>query len=147
MIYIEEKIKQFGIKQQGVEYVPRPGVYAIMLNKQGELGVIEKKGKYYLVGGGLESEESEAEGLRRETLEEIGKEILSMEFLGRANQYTDSKKGYFNKIGSFYKVELDETKKEKNSEPDHLFKWVSKDLFRSNAAHEAQVWAVENLLR
>ncbi len=84
--------------------------------------------------------------MRRETLEEIGKEILSVQFLGRANQYVDSTKGYFNKIGSFYKVELAETKKEKNSELDHVFNWVSKDLFRSNAAHEAQVWAVENLL-
>ena len=90
----------------------RPGVYAIVLNKQGELGVVEKKDKFYLVGGGLENGESEEGGLRRETLEEVGKEILSVQFLGRANQYVDSTKGYFNKIGSFYKVELDETKKD-----------------------------------
>ncbi len=142
-----EDIKQFGTKQPGVEYVSRPGVYAIIVNNKGDLAVVEVRGKYFLVGGGLEGGESEEDGLRRETAEEVGKEILSMQFLGTANQYIDTKNGSFNKIGSFYKVELDEANREKTSESDHMFRWVTIGEFRLKAAHEAYVWAVENLLR
>lgn len=135
---------QFGSKKEGVEYIDRPGVYAIIINSDGDIAVAEVNGKYFLLGGGLDKGETEENGLQREILEETGKNIKSAVFLGKANQYVDAKDGYFNKLGSFYKVELGEDSGNEY-EADHIFKWMDKEEFKSQGAQEFQVWAVENL--
>jgi len=141
---MKKEIPQFGKKEQGVKYIPRPGVYAIITDSKGNLAVVEVKGKYFLLGGGLDHGESEEEGLRREIAEEAGKKFSSSSFLGRANEYVDAPDGHFNKIMSFYKIEFIENA-DTNPDPTHTFRWVTKDEFRSRARHEAQVFAVENL--
>ena len=142
---MEKEIPQFGKKKEGVEYISRPGVYAIITDSKGNLAVAEVKGKYFLLGGGLDAGESEEEGLRREIIEEAGKKIASSSFLGRANEYVDSPDGHFNKMMSFYKVKLMEGA-DVDSDPTHIFRWVTKDEFLSQARHEAQVHAVKNLV-
>ena len=104
---------------------------------------MEYKGKYFLLGGGLDEGESVEVGLKREIEEEVGMKISRSAFVGKANQYVDASDGSFNKEGSFYKVELD-TVSLGSGEADHKFKWVSREEFKSNAEQEFQVFAVEN---
>jgi len=142
---MEKEIPQFGEPQTGVEYIPRPGAYAIIARSDGHILAVEgTRNRYYLPGGGLDPGEAEEDGLRREILEELGKEIASIIFLGRANQYVDAFDGHFNKLGSFYAVELAPGPDAK-SDPEHAFCWVTKEAFRARAAHEAQVYAIEKL--
>ncbi|MBM3257337.1 MAG: NUDIX domain-containing protein [Candidatus Liptonbacteria bacterium] len=138
------EIPQFGTKQEGIPYVDRPSAYALIMRADGRIPVIEDEGKYFLLGGGLEAGESEEEALRREIFEEAGREMLSFSFLGKANQYVDAPEGHFNKLGVFYRVEM---RDEKKMEHDPSFQWITIEEFRAHAAHEAQVWAIENLLR
>ncbi|MBI5230284.1 MAG: NUDIX domain-containing protein [Candidatus Magasanikbacteria bacterium] len=128
-----------------VRYIPRPGVYAIITNTDGHLAVVEVKTKYFLIGGGLDINESDQDGLRREMMEETGRGILSSEFVGRVNQYVDSYDGHFNKIGSFYKVKLTQGNSIEH-DPTHVFRWVTREEFQARGAHEAQIYAVENFI-
>lgn len=140
-----EETPQFGKKEPNATYTPRPGVYAIISNTKGELGVVEVKEKYFLLGGGLDNGESEEQGLRREMIEEAGKEISSLQFLGKANEYVTTADGqHINKMMSFYRVELGESTST-DSDPTHAFRWVTKDEFRARARHVAQVYAIEHL--
>lgn len=141
---MNEEIPQFGKKTEGVEYIPRPGVYAIITDANENLAVSQVKGGYHLFGGGMELGESEEECLRREVMEEAGKKIASCSFLCRANEYVEAPAGNFYKIMSFYRVVLAEGE-EVNSEPTHIFRWVTKDEFCSKAIHKAQIWVVQNL--
>jgi 8-oxo-dGTP diphosphatase len=144
---MEIETPQFGKKEQGVEYISRSGVYAIITSPQGNFAVVEVKDKYFLLGGGLDPGESEEEGLHREIMEEVGKKFSSSSFVGRANEYVDARDGHFNKMMSFYKVELiEDANVNPHSDPTHILRWVTKEEFRSRARHEAQIHAVENLL-
>lgn len=142
---MEKDILQFGNKKGNIEYISRPGVYGIILQQDGLIAVVKVHNKYYLIGGGLDEGETEEICLLREIMEETGRMVDKINFLGRANQYTDSVNGYFNKIGSFYEVQLNKDAIVEHEET-HVFSWVTKEEFKSNAAHEAQVWAVYNLI-
>lgn len=141
---MKQDIVQFGTKREGVEYIARPGVYAIATNSDGHLAVEEVDNKYFLLGGGLDVGETEEEGLRREIMEEVGKSIVSSVFLGKVNQYVDAKDGHFNKQGSFYKVELGE---DASIEFESDLKWITKEEFKLKGAQEFQVWVVNSLWR
>ncbi len=139
---MEQQIPQFGMKREGSEYIPRPGVYAIITRSDGNIAVEEVDGKYFLLGGGLDAGETEDEGLRREIMEEVGRIIASSIFLGKANQFVDAKDGHFNKQGSFYKVELGENI---NVKFESELKWITKEEFKLKGAQQFQVWAVTSL--
>lgn len=136
---------QFGTVKEGVEYISRPGVYALITDSEEKIAIVEVNNKYFLLGGGLDAGETEESGLKREIAEEVARNISSATFLGRARQYVDAKDGYFNKLGSFYKVELGGATSAAGEE-DYKFKWVTKEEFKLKGAQEFQVWAVTTLL-
>ncbi|MGE7093327.1 NUDIX domain-containing protein [Lysinibacillus sp. NPDC048646] len=74
----------FGEKEEGQDYIWRPAVYGVMFDSQKEkIAVIQTgDGQYFLPGGGIETNESHQDCLKREALEEMGMAIEIGRFLG-----------------------------------------------------------------
>ena len=107
-------MKKFGEKIEGVDYTKRPGCYGVII-KDGRVGVIKPDDydTYFLPGGGIEEGEDERDALRREAMEEIGREIDVLEKIGEAEEYVYSKaeKKHILKESHFYRFALrDENK-------------------------------------
>ena len=102
-------MKKFGEKVDGAEYKKRPGCYGVIV-EDGRIGVIkpEDYDTYFLPGGGIDEGEEERETLRREAMEEIGREIEILGKIGEAQEYVYSKaeKKYILKECHFYRFAL-----------------------------------------
>ncbi len=98
---------KFGAPEDGIQYHKRVGVYGVIYNEN-EFTVAKVNDGYFLVGGGLEGEESHHECLRREFLEEIGYTIEICEYLGVNHEYHQShrSKNHYELIGHCYSVKL-----------------------------------------
>ncbi len=69
------------------EYTLRPTVKCILLDDQNNIALLKARGHYLLPGGGVENGESSYEALQRESVEEIGCTIDTIEEIGASNQY------------------------------------------------------------
>jgi 8-oxo-dGTP diphosphatase len=120
-------MKEFGEKVKGVEYLRRPGSYAVII-KDGRIGVLKASGygTYFLVGGGIEAGESETEALCREAIEEIGFQIRVGEKIGAATEYFYSarEKKYVAKECHFYRVVLNGKAEQKGK---HELAWITRN--------------------
>lgn len=59
-------IRIFGTKLDGIDYIDRPGVYAVMENGHKQVALIEISSGYLLPGGGIDPGETEIDSLKRE---------------------------------------------------------------------------------
>lgn len=134
----------FGAPQPGVEYRDRPGAYGIAFDGAGKAAVVscERKG-CFLLGGGIEPGESEAECIRREFMEEIGYSVTVGEkvCVGEEYSFTRREQIPFHFIGHIYLVELRE--KLAQGEPDRGLVWLPVEERREKMAMDYQAWAVE----
>ncbi|MEZ4647400.1 MAG: NUDIX domain-containing protein [Candidatus Eisenbacteria bacterium] len=80
-------VRVFGKAYAGVEYRPRPAVYALIDRGDGRIAIMRVNGQAFLPGGGAESGESWEETIRREVLEEMGWAIHSLEPLMRTTEF------------------------------------------------------------
>jgi 8-oxo-dGTP diphosphatase len=139
-------MKEFGEKVKGVEYSARPGSYGVIV-KDGRIGVVESRGydTYFLVGGGIESGESETETLRREAIEEIGFQIEIGEKIGEAIEYfySEAEKRHVAKECHFYRVSLTDEADEKGK---HKLAWITGDKL-GEMHHRSYRWIVEQELK
>jgi len=64
----EEKaaIPEFGTRLDGIDYIDRPSVYAVIENKHRQIAVIVTSNGYFLPGGGIDPSETEVDALKRE---------------------------------------------------------------------------------
>ena len=138
-------MREFGEKKSGVEYYVRPGSYGVLI-KNNRAAVIKSPifDKYFLVGGGIKSGETEIEALRREALEEIGYEIEIGERIGVATEYyyIEIHDQHVAKIGNFYRISL--LDKVKNDAENELL-WIEKDEL-GELYHHSQQWIIEENL-
>lgn len=139
-------MKEFGKKIKGIEYTRRPGSYGIII-KDGRIGVVKSSGydTYFLVGGGIDEGENEAETLRREAIEEIGFQLEVKEKIGEAIEYlyVEEEKEYIAKECNFYRVSLADTTEEKGK---HELVWITKDRL-GEMHHQSYQWIVEKELK
>lgn len=78
----------FGEKVQGVTYVDRHAAYIIIQNQQKELVLVQApNGAYFLPGGEIEVDETQAETIHREVMEELGYQVEIDYFIGRGDDY------------------------------------------------------------
>ena len=140
-------MQEFGLKQEHIEYTPRPGAYAFIIKDQSIL-LIDIDGRIYLPGGGLEKNESLSEGLRRELLEETGYEIIIHEQIVEANQYLYSNfhKTYFKKLGTFFQCSLGK-KTLGPIDQNHSLVWIPLNEATQVLKQEFQIWALEYFLK
>jgi 8-oxo-dGTP diphosphatase len=141
-------IPEFGIKQEGIDYIDRPGVYALIENNNSQIGVIETSHGYFLPGGGIEAGESDVEALKREILEEIGYQASILIEIGEAVEYIQaySEKKYYQINSRFYKV-LPGTEIGEGVEKDHRLVWLRPEEAIQLLKRQSQIWAVQNLVK
>ncbi len=122
---IDKKSKVFGTKVEGISYTQREGAYGIHFDANQQVAVIKVKENYFLPGGGVEEAESYAECLRREFLEETGRDIEIICKVATLSQYHKSLKDdkYYKLIGNFYYVKMLD-KRVEPIEVDHELTWL-----------------------
>ncbi len=131
-------IIEFGERLDGIDYEPRPGAYGIAFRKleqrvEGKLmdemiqiGLVHTPRGRFLPGGGIEEGESHEETIKREFIEEIGRDVKVLSFVTQANQagLTPRTHRYVLLQGYFYLVEILEPKG-KQVEEDHELRWLN----------------------
>ena len=133
----------FGQPQPGVEYRDRPGAYGIAFDGRGRAAVVysERKG-FFLLGGGMEPGESEADCVRREALEEAGRCVTVREKACVGKEYTTDLSGRpYHPTGHVYLAELGE-KTAEPSEKDHRLVWLPVEEFQKTTFLRYQAWAM-----
>ena len=134
---------KFGNKLDGIEYINRPGAYAVIVSHDRQIAVIEADNGYYLPGGGIDPDETPIEALKRELLEETGYQVNVMAELGTALEYIHaSREGKYYQIrSSFFLVELG-SRTGTGMERDHRLIWISLEQASRLLVRESQVWAI-----
>jgi 8-oxo-dGTP diphosphatase len=141
----DEPIPEFGNKLEGVDYIDRPGVYAVIENKDKQIAVIETGSGYFLPGGGIDPGEMEVDALRRELMEEVGYLLSELVEIGAAIEYITAarEEKYYRIESRFYKVQLD-AKIGEGIEKDHHLIWLSPEEARGRLTRQSQAWAIQN---
>ncbi|WP_313799237.1 NUDIX domain-containing protein [Cytobacillus sp.] len=139
----------FGKKDPNKAYIKRPAVYAVIFNEtMDKTAVVQADSrKSFLLGGGIEGEETHIECLKREAIEELGVEIKIKQYIGYAERYFFSTKEYKNYLGQgyFYICQLGKKICDPIEEDHHLI-WMEIDEAQRKLFHEHQSWAVKTAL-
>ena len=82
-------VAAFGNKEEGVDYVSRYGVYAVIPDdKQEKIILVQApNGAWFLPGGEIEKGEDQLTALRRELIEELGFTAQIGQYFGQADEY------------------------------------------------------------
>lgn len=135
----------FGKKVLGVKYHDREGSYLIAI-KDNLLASVKTSKGYFLLGGGIEKDESHIDCIKRECIEEIGYEVNIENYICSAEIYSIHERiGYFHPIQYYYYGEILNKIKEP-IEPDHKFEWITLDNIEDKMYVESQAWAVRQYL-
>lgn len=145
--------KTFGYQKPGVVYKERVGAYGVGFDKDGKIPVAMthlyngEKG-YFLLGGGIEGNETHSECIKRECLEEAGLSVIPKEFICKGDYYhfIEQTRTDFHGIGYFYYMELNEVVASA-TEPDHFLVWLTIDEIRDKLFLPHQIWAVEEIYK
>lgn len=135
----------FGIKENA-SYLDREGAYIIPIDNN-KVGVVKTPRGYFLLGGGLNENESHEECIKRECLEETGCSVLVSKKLCSAETYTKhSRLGYFHPIQHYYLGGIIE-KIKTPIEKDHTFLWLDINEAIENMHSKMQSWAIEQAIK
>jgi len=140
-------IPEFGNKQDGIDYIDRPGVYAVIESNDNQIAVIETSQGYFLPGGGIDDGESVTDALKREILEETGYHASVLIKMGDTVEYIKAKsdRKHYKIRSSFYKVQLG-SKAGEIVEEDHRLVWLQQEDAIKLLTRQGQVWAVRSII-
>jgi len=140
------KVHQFGIAVADVDYVLRPGGYAVIVRPPNQIAVLITPRGGFLPGGGQEPGETPALAAVRETREECGLSIRLLREIGVADElvYAADEATHFRKRCTFFLAEASEAPIGE-SESDCLLRWLSPAEADETLRHESQRWAVREV--
>lgn len=133
--------KVFG-KKLDVSYVDRKGAYLIPFQND-KIGVVQTAKGFFLLGGGVDKNETDRGCIRRECLEETGYTVAVKDFVCSAETYTEHPViGHFHPIQVYYIGALNQQIREP-VEADHRLVWLPYEKLHGNMFLEMQNWALE----
>ena len=137
--------KVFGEKIKGAEYLDRKGAYLIPV-ENGKIAVVKTKKGYFLLGGGIDGDETDDECILRECLEEIGYKVSVGEYIGSAESYCKHPEiGYFHPIQNYYSGKL-LRKVSDEVEAEHMLEWIAVEDMADQLFVEQQNWIVKEYI-
>jgi 8-oxo-dGTP diphosphatase len=144
----EPALPEFGTRVPGIDYIERPGVYAVIENRHNQIAVIKTKTGYFLPGGGVDPGETGIEALHREIMEETGCQVSVSAEIGEAVEYINAQaEGKHYRIhGKFYKIQIDSHIGE-GMEEDHQLVWLSQEDAFNLLVRRSQAWAIQWMAR
>jgi len=134
---------EFGEFQPDVDYVLRPGGYAVICHSDGRVAVIKANRGYSLPGGGQDDDESPEQAAVREAYEECGLRIQVQRLIGTVDQlvFAASEQAHFRKRCTFFTATLIE--QSGAGERDHVLEWMPLRDASVAMRHESQRWAID----
>lgn len=141
-------IPEFGTKQDGIDYIDRPGAYAVIESNDKQIAIIETSKGYFLPGGGIDNHETDTDALQREILEELGYQVFVVAKLGETIEYfkAASDEHYYQIHSRFYKACLG-SKIRESMEADHQLVWVESEEAVKLLVRQGQAWAVHKMAK
>lgn len=144
-------LHQFGTPVPGLDYRPRATAFGLVVH-EGRLACVRVdrgEGSYFdLPGGAVDGDESEAQAVVREFLEETGMTVRPLDRITAAAQFFRKTDGEpINNVGGFWTagyVALDPVAK---VEHDHELVWLDPHEAVARFRHDAHAWAVTVWLR
>jgi 8-oxo-dGTP pyrophosphatase MutT (NUDIX family) len=142
-----QEIPEFGDKVAGVQYVLRPGGYAVIRNTAGAIAVALTPSGFVLPGGGQDDGETPEEAAVREALEEVGLCITVCCPLGIADElvYAANEATYYRKRCTFFSAAL--VGYDGGGEADHRLLWMPPPHVLVVLRFRSQRWAVSEACR
>jgi len=139
---MEHKI--FG-KKKKAKYIDRKGAYIIPIFNN-KIGVIKTPKGLFLIGGGINDNESDVDCIKRECLEEIGYEVNVKDKICSAEAFVEhSTIGHFHPIQTYYLGELTNKVKEP-IEVDHTLVWIDYKELNGMMYSEMQNYAINETI-
>ena len=140
-------MKYVGSKKANIEYIRRPGAYAIILNNENDkVGIVTAENDYFYLGGGIEKGETKLEALRRELIEEAGYSIKNIREFEQVGSFVCSEdKGYYEVIANVYLAEFDK-KIAEPIEKDHKVLWVNPEEYADKMVREWQRYIMKKFI-
>jgi 8-oxo-dGTP diphosphatase len=135
---------EFGNRLANVNYVERPGAYAVIRNPMDDVAIIRTPRGCFLPGGGVDAGEDMVAALRREIYEETGLGVEIAREVGVAAQFLSAPREgvYYKKVGHFFLADFAERLSE-TFEAEHELLWMSQQQASNALNHQFQVWALE----
>ncbi len=138
---------RIGNKIDGVKYTKRFASYVIIERKEDKKVAIATDGTYFLLGGGIENDETEIEALRREVIEESGYSIKNIEYFDKVTAWADGvKRGPLDVTATAYIAQFDE-KVTEPIEETHKVLWVNPKEYVDKLFHEYQRYILEEYMK
>ena len=142
---------QFGTAAFGLDYRPRATAFGLVV-RDGRLACVRVdrgEGSYFdLPGGAVDGDETEAEAVVREFLEETGMTVRPLARIAEASQYFRKSDGEpINNTGGFWITEQLSLDPAAKVEADHDLVWLDPHEALARLRHDAHAWAVTVWLR
>jgi 8-oxo-dGTP diphosphatase len=133
----------FGVADRRARYTEREAAYAVILGADRRAAVVHGRHGVFLPGGGIEANESPAEALLRESLEECGRPLEIIREIGRAIQYCHGEGGPFRERHRFFEARFQGPASQPAQYP---LSWLHIDEACRWFRYDSHVWAVRTLL-
>lgn len=138
---------RIGNKIDGAKYTKRFASYVIVERDEDKKIAIATDGTYFLLGGGIENDETEIEALRREVIEEAGYSIKNIKYFDKVTAWADGvKRGPLDVTATVYVAQFDEKVMEP-IEKTHEVLWVNPEDYRDKLFHEYQRYVLDEYIK
>jgi len=136
-------VPMFGESDGSERWVIRPSAYAL-LGDAGRIAVVRSRDGVFLPGGGIEGEETPAQAIERECLEECGFLVVPGSWTTRAVQwaYSPSERSHFEKRSTFQECAIAGPDASRQ-EAGHELLWLDSAAAQRTLSHPSHGWAVE----